>query len=309
MLGAAALLPALPRLLRFRLAAAAAVLVVLVAALAGTTWGAIRHVTSRGFRDFYAVVLPFDGRPHPEMHVLVVLAAALFCVAIAVTADGRPFVAAATVAAGVGWPATILPARNTIAMGALGLFAALWPLVVARSRDRREILPGIGSPDGRRARRRGLRRRRRPPVNRGGRTGRTGTCSVHPAPGKPSRWSGTRATAGSISRRRRRPSSTSRRPDGRSTGARRRWTRFEGDRWSRRSIEKPTRVGSTRCRATTCFLVPRRPSRTGSNSGSRCARLVDDHVIAASQPMKLAAGSDTRVVLPQWRRDAARDGG
>ena len=216
-LGAAALLPALPRLVLFRLAAAAAVLIVLVSALAGTTWGAIRDVTDRGFRDFYAVVLPFDGRPHPEMHVLVVLAAALFCVAIALTADGRPFVAAATVAAGVGWPATILPARNTIAMGALGLFAALWPLVVARSRDRREILPGHGSPGSRRGRRRDRGLRRRPPVDRGARLGELGSLR------RQSRAGQTVALVWTLELQRdrfpgeaRRPSSVSRRHDGRS---------------------------------------------------------------------------------------------
>ena len=85
---------------------------------------------------------PFVVASHPELHVLVILTACAFCLAIAVTAGSRPFVAAAITAAGLGWPATILPARNTIAMGALGLFAALWPVVIAGLRDRRGLVPG-----------------------------------------------------------------------------------------------------------------------------------------------------------------------
>ncbi len=110
--------------------------------LAGTSVGAVREVVDQGLSDIYAVAPPFVVTSHPELHVLVILTACAFCLAIAVTAGSRPFVAAAITAAGLGWPATILPARNTIAMGALGLFAALWPVVVAGLRDRRGLVPG-----------------------------------------------------------------------------------------------------------------------------------------------------------------------
>ena len=72
----------------------------------------------------------------------MIVTACTFCLAIAVTADSRPFVAAAIAAGGIGWPATILPSRNTIAMGALALLAALWPIVVSGLRDRRGLVPG-----------------------------------------------------------------------------------------------------------------------------------------------------------------------
>jgi len=99
-------------------------------------------MADRGLRDFYAAVLPFDPAAHHEMHVLVVLAAAVFCLAIAVTAGSRPFVAAAIAAGGVGWPATIQPERSTLAMGALALLAALWPVVIVGVGDRRGLVPG-----------------------------------------------------------------------------------------------------------------------------------------------------------------------
>ena len=126
---------------------------------------------------------------------------ARFCLAIAVTAGSRPFLAAAVTAAGLGWPATILPARNTIAMGALGLLAALWPIVIAALRDRRGLVPGAAMLAGvvvvaaacSRAPARGPRSPRS--------TGRTGTSSASPAPGTRSRSSGAPTTAASTSRR------------------------------------------------------------------------------------------------------------
>ena len=308
MLGAAALLPALPRLLVFRLAAAAAVLIVLAAALAGTTWGAIREVTGRGFRDFYAVVLPFDGRPHPEMHVLVVLAAALFCVAIAVTADRRPFVAAAMVAAGVGWPATILPARNTIAMGALGLFAAAWPLVVARSRDRRESLPGtaalagivlvaaICAAAGARPSTAALDWENWDLFgsSRAGQTvalvwsssysgidfPATKTTVLHiEAPRRALYWRATTLDT------------------------------FEGDRWVEALYRKGDAGGEYTLPPDNLLPVAASSEQDWVEQRVEVRALLDDHVVAASQPMKLAAGSDTRVVYLSGGVMRARDGG
>ena len=125
-----------------RVVAALAVLLGLTIVLAGSSVGAVRDVVDQGLSDIYAVAPPFVVESHPELNVLVILTACAFCLAVAVTAGSRPFVAAAITAAGLGWPATILPARNTIAMGALGLFAALWPVVIAGLRDRRGLVPG-----------------------------------------------------------------------------------------------------------------------------------------------------------------------
>ena len=109
---------------------------------AGHSVGAIRDVVDQGLRDIYAVAPPFVPKTHPELHALVILTACAFCLAIAVTAGSRPFLAAAVAVGGIGWPATILPARNTIAMGALALLAALWPIVIGGLRDRRGLVPG-----------------------------------------------------------------------------------------------------------------------------------------------------------------------
>ena len=102
----------------------------------------MRDVVDQGLRDIYAVAPPFVPKTHSELHALVILTACAFCLAIAVTAGSRPFLAAAVAAGGIGWPATILPARNTIAMGALALLAALWPIVISGLRDRRGLVPG-----------------------------------------------------------------------------------------------------------------------------------------------------------------------
>jgi len=140
--GAAALLASLPAGWRGRSAVAGLVLLGVTVAVAGATPASIREVADRGVQDIYAVTPPFDAAAHSELHALVVLAAAAFGAGIAVTAGSRPFAAAALTAAGVGWAATILPARNTIAMGALCLLAALWPVAVSGVRDRRGIVPG-----------------------------------------------------------------------------------------------------------------------------------------------------------------------
>ena len=138
----AALLAAVPRRTWSRVALAGMVLLGLTLVLAHSTPAAPGRVADQGLRDFYAVVLPFDPAAHHEMHVLVILATAVFGLAIAATAGSRPFVAAAIAAGGVGWPATIQPERNTLAMGTLALLAALWPVVVAGVGDRRGIVPG-----------------------------------------------------------------------------------------------------------------------------------------------------------------------
>lgn len=142
---AATLLASLPATLPARVVVAGAVLVGVTAAVGGTAPPAIRDLIDRGVRDVYAVAPPFAAGAHPELHVLVVMAVVAFGLGIAVTAGSHPFVAAAVTAAGVGSAATVLPAGNTVAMGALALFAALWPVAVSGARDRRGLVPGAAA--------------------------------------------------------------------------------------------------------------------------------------------------------------------
>src|SRR3954454_3377584 len=133
---------ALPARLTVRVVVACVTLGGLAIVTAGHSVGAIRDLVDQGLRDIYAVAPPFVPQAHSELHVLVILTACAACLAIAVSAGSRPFLAAAVAAGGIGWPATILPARNTIAMGALALLAALWPIVISGQRDRRGLVPG-----------------------------------------------------------------------------------------------------------------------------------------------------------------------
>ncbi len=142
-LAALAVPAAVPSRLVVRAAVGVVSLVALTLVAAGTSVGAMRDVVDQGLRDIYAVAPPFVPQTHPELHALVILTACAFCLAIAITAGDRPFFAAAVAAGGIGWPATILPARNTLAMGALALLAALWPIVAGGVRDRRGLVPGV----------------------------------------------------------------------------------------------------------------------------------------------------------------------
>ena len=181
-----------------RAAVAVATLLVLTLVAVGTSVGEVREVVGQGLRDIYAVAPPFVPKTHSELHALVLLTVCAFCLAIAVTAGSRPFLAAALAAGGIGWPATILPARNTIAMGALALLAALWPIVIGGLRDRRGLVPGAAVSlgivvvavmlAGAGA---------RPPSPRS--TGRTGTCSVRAGPATRSSPSGAPTTTASTS--------------------------------------------------------------------------------------------------------------
>jgi len=139
---AAALLASLPGTLRSRLAVAGTVLVGVTVAVVGATPAVVRDVVERGLEDIYTVTPPFAVGAHQELHILVVIAVLLFGLGIAVSAGSSPFIAAAVTAAGVGAATTILPARNTVAMGALALLAAFWPVALSSVRDRRGLVPG-----------------------------------------------------------------------------------------------------------------------------------------------------------------------
>lgn len=135
---------ALPASFRVRLPVAVAMLVGLTVVTAGSSAGRVRGVTDRGLRDIYDTAPPFDAASHHDLYVLVALAAGAFCLAVAVTAASKPLIAAALVTVGVAWPATLMPPRNTVTVGAFCVIVALWPLVVGDV-DRRTLLPGVSS--------------------------------------------------------------------------------------------------------------------------------------------------------------------
>lgn len=139
---AAVLLATLPRTLRSRCAAAGVITIGVLLAVVVRAPGAIDHTIRQGLRDTYAVEAPFDADANPELYALVVLAAALFGLVIATTAGTRPFPAAVVTVIGIGWPTTIHPTRNTVAMGVLALLVAFWPVVVSGARDRRALVAG-----------------------------------------------------------------------------------------------------------------------------------------------------------------------
>ena len=129
------------------------------------------------------------------------------------TAGSRPFVAAALTAAGIGWPATLMPGAEhdrdgcararggALARRACGRHRVAWAYASgAMMRDRRRRSPRWCS----RAPARSRRAQRS--------TGRTGTCSASRGPRRRSGSSGAPTTPGSTFRLRRRPCCGSRAP-------------------------------------------------------------------------------------------------
>ncbi len=99
-----------------------------------------------GFLDFYDVLVPFDGRAHPLMHGVLLFAICVFSLlcALAVAAR-RPVAAIVALAAGAGWPATIMPGRDDLGRGAFLLAASLALVAWLRPEGRRappQILVG-----------------------------------------------------------------------------------------------------------------------------------------------------------------------
>jgi len=101
------------------------------------------EIIDRGVSDVYAIAPPFVAETHTELAVLVLLLATAFALGAAVLASERPFVSTIVVAAGVGIPATVNPPRNTIAMGAVALLAVLWPFAVGALPDRSAFGRGV----------------------------------------------------------------------------------------------------------------------------------------------------------------------
>jgi transglutaminase-like putative cysteine protease len=125
---------------------------VLASSLAFSAWpggqghwpGDLFGEAGQGLRDFYVVALPFAADARLAMHGLVLLAVLGFVLAIALAAAaGRPLACSAAAAAGVSWPATIVPGHDTIAIGAVALGAALWPPVALRARGARGLAPAL----------------------------------------------------------------------------------------------------------------------------------------------------------------------
>jgi transglutaminase-like putative cysteine protease len=134
-----ALLPALARQWRARIPlAVAGFLLALHSALSVSVFEARpfdgRHdffgpLLSRfgdGLGEFYEIQLPFSGANHSRMHGVVLLAVFAFCLLIALAISGRrPVLAGLALAAGAGWPATLLPTDNDVSHGALILVGVL----------------------------------------------------------------------------------------------------------------------------------------------------------------------------------------
>ena len=151
---APALLPPMRLRLRPQLAllfAAEAAAVIAAAAFALDVhrpyhFGRLAGRAGSGFVDFYDVLVPFDGAAHPWMHGVVLLAVCVFTLlcALAVAAR-RPLAAILALAAGAGWPATILPGSDDLGRGAFLLVAALALVAWLRPEHRRappQILAG-----------------------------------------------------------------------------------------------------------------------------------------------------------------------
>ena len=97
---------------------------------------------ANGVVDFYAVFLPFQPGPNPEMHSLVLCAIFVFVAASALLiAARRPLAAAAVTVAGIGWPATLL-GGTAVGVGALALAAGLAIPLVLRAASMRAALAG-----------------------------------------------------------------------------------------------------------------------------------------------------------------------
>jgi protein-glutamine gamma-glutamyltransferase len=102
----------------------------------------VARALSNGFGDFYGVVLPFSAADHPEMHMLVLAAIFGFVAVTSLLVAARlPLAAAAATVAGAGWPATLLD-TGAVAVGALGLAAALSIFVALRVRSAPALVTG-----------------------------------------------------------------------------------------------------------------------------------------------------------------------
>ena len=130
------------------LVAAEAVAVVAAASVALHVYrpyhvGRLAGRAGSGFADFYDVLVPFNGPAHPLMHGVLLLAVCLFTLLCALAiAARRPVAAIVALAAGAGWPATILPGSDDLGRGAV-LFATALALIAWLRPEPRRAPPQI----------------------------------------------------------------------------------------------------------------------------------------------------------------------
>lgn len=148
--------PAAVAALRARIAAAVVIAVVglsvafttspyaMLPRTSGTWFGVLLTDAADGLRAFERLPVPFDPAARPEMHGLVLTAVLVFALAAALaTAAGRPLLAAVAVIVGGGWAtASVSDGGHELALGALLLTGALWPLLVLRTRTAAEAARG-----------------------------------------------------------------------------------------------------------------------------------------------------------------------
>ena len=136
-----ALLPALGRGLRSRLALAAGAFVLAGASAFDVGFGPhypgrLLSRFGRGFLDFYDVRLPFNQAAQPFMHGTVLLAVFVFTVAtVLAVAPGRAGLASVVLLVGAGWPATLF-GGDEILRGSAILIGLLVLLAGLRERPR-----------------------------------------------------------------------------------------------------------------------------------------------------------------------------
>jgi transglutaminase-like putative cysteine protease len=154
-----ALLPALVKRLRWRLALAAGGAILAARTAFDLTltnarpWDDKRDVLGpalsrfrEGFLAFYDVSLPFDGPNHPYMDGVLLMAIFGFCLVLALgIAARRPLVAGLALLVGAGWPATLLPGGNDLLRGVLILGGALVLIAGLSTLEGRVFVRGLAA--------------------------------------------------------------------------------------------------------------------------------------------------------------------
>lgn len=135
-------LPALAPRAWARITGSLALLVLLVAVTAeAAPWSAVGTVVD-GARSASSVASPYDPVAHPSLHVAVVLVVALLgCGVSLAVAARRPLLAGGLAVVSIAWPVT-LSGSDPLAWGVIALSAALWPALVLRNASVRGLAAG-----------------------------------------------------------------------------------------------------------------------------------------------------------------------
>ena len=191
-------------------------------------------------------------------------------------------------------------------MGALALLAALWPLVIGGLRDRRGLVPGAAVSLAHRGRRRDARPAPVPAPRPRRSTGRTGTSSASAGAGHT-----VVARVELRLRRHRLPARQDHRAPDQGAAPRPLLAGDDARHLRLGSLGRDALRDRRRRPATQYAPAPTRSSRRRGVASTDWVKqevdvraLVDDHVIAAGQPMELAGSRDTAHPLPQRRRHA-----